>query len=71
MKITDIRTYDRSSHPFRQLLAKEPTERVKGWIAVPAKPRLGIDVRIARFWTSTGARGSGYNRMQWSINPRC
>lgn len=36
--------YDRSSHPFRQQLVKQPIEQVKGWLEVPAKPGLGVEV---------------------------
>jgi D-galactarolactone cycloisomerase len=36
--------YDRSSHPFRQQLIREPIEQVGGWVQIPAKPGLGIEV---------------------------
>lgn len=36
--------YDRSSHPSRQHLSKEPIQQVDGWVAIPDKPRLGIEV---------------------------
>jgi D-galactarolactone cycloisomerase len=36
--------YDRSSHPFRQQLVKEPLQQVSGWLDVPMKPGLGIEV---------------------------
>jgi len=36
--------YDRSSHPFRQHLVREPIEQVRGWLDVPLKPGLGVEV---------------------------
>jgi len=36
--------YDRSSHPFRRKLIKQPIDVVNGWVEIPAKPGLGIDV---------------------------
>jgi D-galactarolactone cycloisomerase len=36
--------YDRSSHPFRQQLISEPIQQVDGWINIPSKPGLGVDV---------------------------
>ena len=36
--------YDRSSHPFRRQLIKQPIDVVNGWVEIPAKPGLGIDV---------------------------
>ena len=36
--------YDRSSHPFRQHLIKEPIVLVDGFVAIPDKPGLGIEV---------------------------
>jgi D-galactarolactone cycloisomerase len=36
--------YDRSSHPFRQHLVKEPLEQVNGWLDVPTKAGLGVEV---------------------------
>jgi D-galactarolactone cycloisomerase len=36
--------YDRSSHPFRQQLVTEPLEQEGGWLAVPSRPGLGIEV---------------------------
>jgi len=36
--------YDRSSHPFRRQLIKQPIELVNGWVEIPAKPGLGVEV---------------------------
>jgi D-galactarolactone cycloisomerase len=36
--------YDRSSHPFRRELIREPIELVDGWVHIPDKPGLGIEV---------------------------
>jgi D-galactarolactone cycloisomerase len=36
--------YDRSSHPFRQHLIKEPITLSDGFVAIPNKPGLGIEV---------------------------
>ncbi|MEO8628151.1 MAG: mandelate racemase/muconate lactonizing enzyme family protein [Betaproteobacteria bacterium] len=36
--------YDRSSHPFRQHLTQEPLAQQDGWVDVPSKPGLGIEV---------------------------
>jgi D-galactarolactone cycloisomerase len=36
--------YDRSAHPFRQSLVKQPFEHVGGWIEIPRAPGLGIEV---------------------------
>ena len=44
--------YDRSSHPFRQQLVKEPVQHVRGWLEVPSRPGLGVAVDrevIARY----------------------
>ena len=44
--------YDRSSHPFRQQLVKEPVQHVRGWLEVPSRPGLGVEVDrevIARY----------------------
>ena len=38
--------YDRSSHPYRKELIKNPWELVNGEIAVPDGPGLGIEVRM-------------------------
>jgi len=39
--------YDRSSHPFRRELVREPIELVDGWVPIPDKPGLGIEVERA------------------------
>ena len=36
--------YDRSSHPFRQQLIAEPIEQKGGWVAIPQRPGLGIEI---------------------------
>lgn len=36
--------YDRSSHPFRQFLVKEPVVQVDGWVEIPQRPGLGVEV---------------------------
>ena len=36
--------YDQSSHPFRRALVDKPIDAVDGWISVPDRPGLGIDV---------------------------
>ena len=36
--------YDRSSHPFRQHLVREPAMQKDGWIDIPTRPGLGVDV---------------------------
>ena len=36
--------YDRSSHPFRQQLITKPIEHVAGWVEVPDRPGLGVEV---------------------------
>ena len=36
--------YDRSSHPFRQQLINEPIQQIDGWITIPPKPGLGVEV---------------------------
>src|SRR5947199_54368 len=36
--------YDRSSHPFRRELIHEPIEPVDGWVHIPDRPGLGIEV---------------------------
>jgi D-galactarolactone cycloisomerase len=44
--------YDRSSHPFRQQLVREPVQHVHGWLEVPSQPGLGVEVDrevIARY----------------------
>jgi D-galactarolactone cycloisomerase len=44
--------YDRSSHPFREQLVREPVQHVRGWLDVPSRPGLGVEVDrevIARY----------------------
>jgi D-galactarolactone cycloisomerase len=36
--------YDRSSHPFRRELIREPIVLVDGWVHIPERPGLGIEV---------------------------
>jgi D-galactarolactone cycloisomerase len=36
--------YDRSSHPFRRELIREPIQQVDGWVEISSKPGLGVDV---------------------------
>jgi len=36
--------YDRSSHPFRQHLVQHPLEQRDGWLEVPSRPGLGVEV---------------------------
>jgi D-galactarolactone cycloisomerase len=36
--------YDRSSHPFRQHLIKQPILQVDGWVDIPSGPGLGVEV---------------------------
>ena len=36
--------YDRSSHPFRQHLIAQPLEQRDGWLQIPDRPGLGIEV---------------------------
>ena len=36
--------YDRSSHPFRQHLITEPLQQHDGWLEVPSRPGLGVEV---------------------------
>lgn len=36
--------YDRSAHPFRQQLTTEPIQQVDGWVQIPSKPGLGVDI---------------------------
>jgi D-galactarolactone cycloisomerase len=36
--------YDRSSHPFRQHLVAEPLQHTDGWLVVPERPGLGVEV---------------------------
>jgi D-galactarolactone cycloisomerase len=39
-----ILEYDRSSHPFRQQLVREPIQQCEGWAEVPSRPGLGVEV---------------------------
>jgi D-galactarolactone cycloisomerase len=39
-----ILEYDRSSHPFRSLLVKQPIEQIGGWVEVPTRHGLGVEV---------------------------
>lgn len=46
--------YDRSSHPFRQELVAEPFRLQDGWVQVPDRPGLGIEIDrevVARYDT--------------------
>lgn len=36
--------YDRSSHPFRQALVAQPVEQRDGWVDIPSRPGLGVEV---------------------------
>ena len=36
--------YDRSSHPFREQLVAEPLHLQDGWVEIPARPGLGVEV---------------------------
>ena len=36
--------YDRSSHPFRQQLVRQPLEQRDGWLDIPTRPGLGVEV---------------------------
>ena len=36
--------YDRSSHPFRQALVRQPVEQRDGWVEIPSRPGLGVEV---------------------------
>ena len=35
---------DTSSHPFRNELTSDPLQQKGGWVEIPQKPGLGIDV---------------------------
>jgi D-galactarolactone cycloisomerase len=44
--------YDRSSHPFREELTAEPVRHAGGWVEIPSRPGLGIEVdrdTVARY----------------------
>jgi D-galactarolactone cycloisomerase len=48
--------YDRSAHPFRRSLVKQPFEHVAGWIEIPRAPGLGIEIdRQVLAWASAPA----------------
>jgi D-galactarolactone cycloisomerase len=36
--------YDRSTHPLRTALVSEPPQQVGGWIEIPTKPGLGVEI---------------------------
>ena len=36
--------FDTSSHPFREHLTDMPLRQQKGWVEIPEKPGLGIEV---------------------------
>ena len=43
---------DRTEHPIRQAILREPVEHERGWVAVPTGPGLGVEVdleALARF----------------------
>ncbi|MGH6816104.1 MAG: mandelate racemase/muconate lactonizing enzyme family protein, partial [Hyphomicrobiaceae bacterium] len=47
--------FDRSEHPFRQAVLKEPLEHNDGVVSIPDNPGLGIDVdrnAVVRFTTA-------------------
>ncbi len=47
--------YDRSSHPFREELTSEPVRHAGGWVEIPSRPGLGIEVdrdTLARYRVS-------------------
>ncbi|MEJ2624928.1 MAG: hypothetical protein P8Z80_10415 [Pseudolabrys sp.] len=49
--------YDRSSHPFRQELIRKPIQHVDGWITIPSKPGLGVEIDravLARYRADVG-----------------
>ena len=39
-----ILEYDRSSHPFRQHLVRQPLQHAGGWVEIPSEPGLGVEV---------------------------
>ncbi|WP_038956764.1 enolase C-terminal domain-like protein, partial [Bradyrhizobium japonicum] len=50
--------FDRTEHPIRQAILKEPIEHEKGVVPVPDRPGLGIDIdreALARFAVSSSA----------------
>jgi D-galactarolactone cycloisomerase len=36
--------FDRSAHPLRTALVTEPVQQVGGWVEIPAKPGLGVEI---------------------------
>lgn len=36
--------FDRSEHPFRQAVLAEPIEHVRGWVDIPTRPGLGVEI---------------------------
>jgi D-galactarolactone cycloisomerase len=47
-----ILEFDRSEHPFRQLVLTEPLEHKDGWVGIPTGPGLGIEINrdtLSRF----------------------
>ena len=36
--------FDTSSHPFREHLTDMPLRQKQGWVEIPQKPGLGIEV---------------------------
>jgi D-galactarolactone cycloisomerase len=42
--VEPIFEFDRSSHPLRTALVLEPVTQTGGWIDIPAKPGLGVEV---------------------------
>jgi D-galactarolactone cycloisomerase len=42
--VDPILEYDRSSHPFRAQLVAQPIQHVNGWVDVPARPGLGVEI---------------------------
>jgi len=39
-----ILEYDRSSHPFREQLVAHPLRMIDGWVQVPDRPGLGVEI---------------------------
>jgi D-galactarolactone cycloisomerase len=39
-----ILEYDRSSHPFRAQLVAQPIQHQNGWVEVPARPGIGVEI---------------------------
>ena len=36
--------YDQSAHPFRRQLVAQPIEMIDGWVQIPDRPGLGIEI---------------------------